>query len=75
MCDEVNPKSLFFPTGPRHLHGPNSSHSFLLRQEKASKPIDNKSVQNYVSLLWKDVVPEVEVMPRPTKSASVSRWF
>ena len=59
-ASEVNPKSLFFPTGATSPSWSKFITFLLLRQEKASKPIDNKSVQNYVSLLWKDVVPEVE---------------
>ena len=54
-----DPKSLFFPTGATSPSWSKFITFLLLRQEKASKPIDNKSVQNYVSLLWKDVVPEV----------------
>lgn len=55
---DVNTKTLLFPSGATEPSWSKFVTFLLLRQEKASKPIDNKSAQNYVKLLWKDVVPE-----------------
>jgi len=61
---KVNPKALFFPTGATSPSWSKFVTFLLLRQEKASKPIENKNVQNYVSLLWEKVIPEVKDNPQ-----------
>ena len=61
---KVDPKALFYPTGMSTPSWSKFVTFLLLRQEKASKPIENKSVQNYVSLLWKDVIPDGDGNPK-----------
>ena len=61
---KVDPKALFYPTGMSTPSWSKFVTFLLLRQEKASKPIENKSVQNYVSLLWKEVISDDDGNPK-----------